>query len=299
LNTQSLTFLEVGKDKLSVRYNGPAQHDNDVGSIQSNNPVPLRRLVYYFEITVKEASGGSISLGYSDRNFKQGRHPGFEPHSYGYRGDTGRKHHSTLPVRGEEYGPSFGPGDVVGAGIHLTKHEIFFTKNGEHLGVAFRNVGGHPLFPTIGLHSQGAKVEVNFGRQPFQYDWTMLVAREQAAQEEALHSTSVSAGEVHQIVRNYLLHYGYADTLAAFNTAAGMAEVQASAGAGDAVQPSAAAVQQEQQQQGGARPGAAAGSAAAAVDGWGHCRCPSAAAAACTRAAVCRGRRSGGSGRRL
>lgn len=32
----------------------------------------------------------------------------YEPHSYGYRGDTGRKHHSTLPVRGEEYGPSFG-----------------------------------------------------------------------------------------------------------------------------------------------------------------------------------------------
>ncbi len=28
------------------------------------------------QITVKEASGGSISLGFSDRNFKQGRHPG-------------------------------------------------------------------------------------------------------------------------------------------------------------------------------------------------------------------------------
>lgn len=35
--------------------------------------------------------------------------------------------------------------------------------------------------------SQGAKVEANFGRQPFQYDWTLLVAREQAAHEEALH----------------------------------------------------------------------------------------------------------------
>ncbi|KAI7842482.1 hypothetical protein COHA_003836 [Chlorella ohadii] len=265
LNTQSLTFLEVGKDKLSVRYNGPAQHDNDVGSIQSNNPVPLRRLVYYFEITVKEASGGSISLGFSDRNFKQGRHPGFEPHSYGYRGDTGRKHHSTLPVRGEEYGPSFGPGDVIGAGIHLTKHEIFFTKNGEHLGVAFRNVGGHPLFPTIGLHSQGAKVEVNFGRQPFHYDWNVLVAREEAAQQEALHSTSVSAGEVHQIVRDYLLHYGYADTLAAFDTAAGMAEAEANFGAAaaDALQPSVAAVQQQQQQ------GAASPPAAAAAGGSG------------------------------
>lgn len=32
----------------------------------------------------------------------------YEPNSYGYRGDTGRKHHSSLPVRGEEYGPAFG-----------------------------------------------------------------------------------------------------------------------------------------------------------------------------------------------
>lgn len=137
---------QVGKDKLTVRYNGPAQHDNDVGSIQagaascrrpasaataapscvptcspapaqlrparrarvpasprgragaaaqpvphpplpcglslsspvpqSNHPVPRRCLVYYFEVAVKEASGGSITLGFSDRNFKQGRHPG-------------------------------------------------------------------------------------------------------------------------------------------------------------------------------------------------------------------------------
>lgn len=157
LNTSSgsLAFLEVGKDKLSVKYNGPAQHDNDVGSIQANHPVPRRQLVYYFEVTVREANGGSITLGFSDRNFKQGRHPGYEPHSYGYRGDTGRKHHSSLPARGEEYGPSFGPGDVVGAGIHLTKHEIFFTKNGQHLGTAFRGVSGHPLYPTLGLHRWG------------------------------------------------------------------------------------------------------------------------------------------------
>jgi hypothetical protein len=51
----------------------------------------------------------------------------YEAHSYGYRGDTGRKHHPALPARGEEYGPAFGPGDVVGAGMHLPRHEIFFT----------------------------------------------------------------------------------------------------------------------------------------------------------------------------
>ncbi|EFN56813.1 hypothetical protein CHLNCDRAFT_144348 [Chlorella variabilis] len=272
LNTSSgsLTFMEVGKDKLTVRYNGPAQHDNDVGSIQaalrlpscdlraapSNHPVPRRCLVYYFEVAVKEASGGSITLGFSDRNFKQGRHPGYEPNSYGYRGDTGRKHHSSLPVRGEEYGPAFGPGDVVGAGIHLSKHEIFFTKNGQHLGTAFRNVTGHPLFPTIGLHSQGASVEFNFGRQPFQFDARALVAAEQRQLADALDSTCVSAGEVHQMVRGYLLHYGYAKSLAAFDVAAGMvgaqaAEAEAAAQAGT-VGTAAPPAPQHQQQQSGA-----------------------------------------------
>lgn len=32
---------QVGKDKLSVRYNGPAQHDNDVGSIQVGAAAPM------------------------------------------------------------------------------------------------------------------------------------------------------------------------------------------------------------------------------------------------------------------
>jgi hypothetical protein len=44
--------------------------------LQSNHPVPRRTLVCYFEVTVKEARGGSVSLGFSDSSFKQGRHPG-------------------------------------------------------------------------------------------------------------------------------------------------------------------------------------------------------------------------------
>lgn len=44
-----------------------------------------------------------------------------------------------------------------------------------------------PARPAAPACSQGARVEVNFGRQLFQYDWAALVAREQAAQQEALH----------------------------------------------------------------------------------------------------------------
>ena len=36
-----------------------------------------------------------------------------------------------------------------------------------------------------------------------------------------LDRTELPAGATHQIVRDYLVHYGYADTLAAFDSAAG------------------------------------------------------------------------------
>lgn len=127
-------------------------------------------------------------------------------------------------------------------------------------------------------------MDVNFGRQPFQFDASGIEAAEQRQLATALsrwgralawklapacctacgparhaytrtypfirclgplhpRSTSVSAGEVHQLVRSYLLHYGYAHSLEAFDEAAGM-EAQA-ATAPPAPAPDAAAAQQQ------------------------------------------------------
>jgi hypothetical protein len=49
----------------------------------------------------------------------------WEAGSYGYHGDDGRKYHNS--GKGEDYGPRFGAGDTVGAGLHLGRQEIFFT----------------------------------------------------------------------------------------------------------------------------------------------------------------------------
>ncbi len=43
------------------------------------------------------------------------------------------------------------------------------------------------------------------------------------------------AGTVHRVVRQYLLHYGYADTLQAFDAAAGLADLQDSRWGGQAL----------------------------------------------------------------
>jgi hypothetical protein len=69
--------LEVGKDRLSLRYTGDGRHGNDVGSIQANRPVPCQQLLYYFELTVIEQGDfGRIAIGFTDKNFKVTRQPG-------------------------------------------------------------------------------------------------------------------------------------------------------------------------------------------------------------------------------
>ncbi|GIL63043.1 hypothetical protein Vafri_17192 [Volvox africanus] len=210
------------KDKFTVRYASDARHTNDVGAIQANHPVPPNCTVYYYELTVLDSGiYGKIAIGFADKSFKLTRQPGWEAGSFGYHGDDGKKFIGL--GNGEDYGPTFGTGDTVGAGIHLGRQELFFTKNGTKLKVAYRPVRAG-LYPTIGLHSKGETVLVNFGQKPFVFDLEGMLAEEKAAHRAAIDRIPVSPGITHEIVRQYLLHYGYEDTLRAFDEAAGLIE---------------------------------------------------------------------------
>ena len=205
----------MSKDKLSVQYVGKGSHSNDVGAIQADRPVPSDVLVYYYEVHVRDAGErGVIAVGFADLHFRLSRQPGWEPNSYGYHADDGNKFHNS--GKGEEYGPSFVQGDTVGAGIHLENREIFFTKNGKKLGVAFHNVKA-TLFPTVGLHSQNEHVEVNFGAKPFQFDIEGMVAEERDQRQQEVLRSTIPGQACHNLVCSYLRHYGYADTLKAFD----------------------------------------------------------------------------------
>eukprot|EP00798_Chlamydomonas_sp_ICE-L_P022439 gene22438-29551_t len=204
--------LELGSTRLSARYtaSATANSSNDVGSIQANFPSPTKQLLYYFEMTVLgRGEMGTLAIGFSDKGFRCTRQPGWEANSYGYHGDDGHKFGGS--GKGEEYGPLFGSDDTVGAGIIWSTRDIFFTKNGVMLKTAFSNVRGC-LIPTIGLHSKGESVEVNFGQQPFKFDVEGLIADERASKQEAIERWGIG-----KMIRNYLLHYGYADTLLALD----------------------------------------------------------------------------------
>ena len=67
--------------------------------------------------------------------------------------------------RAQAYGPTFGKGDVAGCGFY--KGNVFFTKNGKFLGVAFRDVP-RGLYPT--MVADNCTTHANFGQAEFRYD---------------------------------------------------------------------------------------------------------------------------------
>lgn len=218
-------FLSIDDSKLVITYKppGPRLHSSDttVGSIQANCAIPLHRHVYYYELKVLNAGqSGAIAIGFAPGNFKLGRQPGWEAGSFGYHGDDGKKFGGSSTGRGNNYGPLFSYGDIVGAAIDLNKCQIFFTKNGEKLKTAFENVQAAGMFPTVGLHSPEEKIEVNFGRRPFAFDIERWCDDQNAAQDAVISKHHVGSEVLHGLVRSYLRHYGYADSLAAFDAVA-------------------------------------------------------------------------------
>ncbi|CAN6543085.1 unnamed protein product [Malus baccata var. baccata] len=210
-------FLVVSPDKLSAKYTNVNLHGHDVGMVQANKPAPVKRLVYYFEIYVKDAgTKGQIAIGFTSESFKMRRQPGWEANSCGYHGDDGLLYRGH--GRGEAFGPTYTSGDIVGGGINYDSQEFFFTKNGAVVGTVPKDMKG-PLFPTIAVHSQNEEVHVNFGQQPFAFDLKEFEAQERMKQQMSIEKISLPTNVSHGIVRSYLLHYGYEDTLNSFDVA--------------------------------------------------------------------------------
>lgn len=210
-------FLVVSTDKLTVQYTSVNLHGHDVGVIQSNRPAPVKRLTYYFEMRVKNAGAkGQIAIGFTHESYKMRRQPGWEANSYGYHGDDGLLYRGH--GKGEPFGPTFTANDIVGGGINYASQEVFFTKNGVVVGTVYKDVKG-PLFPTVAVHSQNEEVTVNFGKEPFIFDIKAYEAQERLKQQSMIEKLSLPQNVSYGIVRSYLLHYGYEDTLNVFDMA--------------------------------------------------------------------------------
>ncbi|KAL3845645.1 hypothetical protein ACJIZ3_003048 [Penstemon smallii] len=210
-------FSFVGPDKLSVSYPNVNLHGHDVGVVQANRPAPSKRFLYYFEICVKNAGAkGQIAIGFTTSAFTLKRQPGWEANSCGYHGDDGLLYHGH--GKGDAFGPTYTTGDTVGGGINYATQEFFFTKNGVLVGSVHKDIKGS-VFPTVSVHSQSEEVAVNFGKEDFVFDLEAYEAEERAKQQMKIDNISISQDASHGIVRSYLQHYGYQETLNLFDIA--------------------------------------------------------------------------------
>jgi hypothetical protein len=154
-------------DKVTAEHCGKSQK-SEAAMIRADCPVPEWFDWYYFEIMIEnEGDIGDIAIGLWPEDKVVGM-PGWSA-GVGYHGDDGKKYAPHTKGLGEEYGPSFKTGDVIGLFWSRKNGTVFFTKNGEHLGVAFHDVFGR-LYPVVGMGARGQRVIANFGQNKFFFD---------------------------------------------------------------------------------------------------------------------------------
>ena len=152
--------------------------------------------VAYFEAAIEEDPSRAppeethdrescVSIGLCTADFPlKGKQPGWDVESVGWHGDDGCVFHGHgMGLR--QFGGRFGSGDVVGCGVHAGY--IFFTRNGEWAGCAFRSAANHllphatnpgtMLHAVVGVDTATDRVRLNFGCTPFAFDPDSAPAR--------------------------------------------------------------------------------------------------------------------------
>ncbi|KAI9643906.1 hypothetical protein NHQ30_007257 [Ciborinia camelliae] len=226
--------LEVTSDALEVKLTGPksAMNDRDFEScaIRSDHPMPPQCGIYYFEVTIlSRKREDSIGIGFSSKQVPLSRLPGWEPDSWAYHGDDGHAYGGANS--GKSYGPAFTTDDIIGCGINFSTGSAFFTKNGHHLGTAFRDINGkRDLFPSVGMKKPGEHIRVNFGQSPFVFDIDgMILVSETISPFPCLTLSTPKEGHtiklapplcetelIQSLVLQFLTHDGYVETARAF-----------------------------------------------------------------------------------
>ncbi|KAG5898545.1 hypothetical protein JTB14_012444 [Gonioctena quinquepunctata] len=217
---EKFNYIGLSQNNLRVHYKGHGKTHRDAASVQATHPIPASCGLYYFEVKiVSKGRDGYMGIGLSAQGVNMNRLPGWDKQSYGYHGDDG--HSFCSSGTGQPYGPTFTTGDVIGCGVNLIDNTCFYTKNGHHLGTAFRDLPPN-LYPTVGLQTPGEVVDANFGQEPFVFDIEDMMRELRSRTRIEINDFPIpeSQGEwqaiLNKMVSTYLVHHGYCNTAEAF-----------------------------------------------------------------------------------
>ena len=153
-NTESATISYIGAN-------------GKVGSCQFLNK-DMPHTLQYFEVTIADyGRAGSIGIGLADRSYPLNKMPGLRKGSVAYHCGKGHLFHEN--VRGTIMASPTQQGDVIGCGINCyatsngTERSaiVFFTRNGEELGIKKVTLPKSGFFPIVALRSEGERVKVD------------------------------------------------------------------------------------------------------------------------------------------
>ncbi|XP_058054146.1 ran-binding protein 9 [Anopheles bellator] len=212
--------IGLTQNNLRVHYKGIGKSHTDAASVRTAYPIPAACGLYYFEVKIiSKGRDGYMGIGLTHTNFKMNRLPGWDKQSYGYHGDDGNSFCSS--GNGQPYGPTFTTGDIIGCGVNLVDNTCFYTKNGHHLGIAFRDLPPR-LYPTVGLQTPGEVVDANFGQEPFKFDIEDMLKELRSGTKATIYNFPLPDDQgdwtviLHKMVSSYLVHHGYSSTAETF-----------------------------------------------------------------------------------
>ena len=138
---------------------------NEVGVFQATTQ-PMTPSQPYFEVRIVEVGAQcTIGVGIARKNYPLNMQPGWCRGSVAHHCDDGKLFNES--GFGQPFYKAACKGDVIGCGIRSLSQQavVFFTRNGMKIGETTIALPSGGFYPTVGLHSRGEVVQINFAAQ--------------------------------------------------------------------------------------------------------------------------------------
>ncbi|KAK6497897.1 hypothetical protein TWF481_012295 [Arthrobotrys musiformis] len=197
-STKKSKYIEVSEDGLSITEpvlpDEISDIDNEIvaAAVFADSPISPKVDVFYYEVTLTMTDPGKpyVAVGLVADPCPTDRTPGLaysNTTSYAWHGDDGRLYTSRVPGSWYSFSTQipFKTGDVIGCGHNKVLREVFYTRNGEYIGVGWGldNITSERLWPAVGAKATFSAA-VNFGATPFA--WTGLEELKNKTEETRL-----------------------------------------------------------------------------------------------------------------